>query len=162
MTGAAIRITVNDEAINAALARLEKKSGSKQPLMEQIGASLLASTQLRFEREQAPDGSPWPKSIRAALEGGQTLTDSARLKQSLTYVATEDAVEVGTNVIYAAIHQFGGRITAKNAKALRFKVAGQTVQVKSVDIPARPFLGIDDEDRIEIEQIVADYLEDAA
>ena len=49
-------------------------------------------------------------------------------------------VLVGTHVIYAAIHEFGGTITAKNKPFLVFKVDDQWVRVKSVTIPARPYL----------------------
>ena len=51
-----------------------------------------------------------------------------------TYDAYQDHVEVGTNVKYAAIHQFGGR-------------AGRGHRA---EIPARPFLGVADEDWGEI------------
>ena len=49
-------------------------------------------------------------------------------------------VAVGTNVIYAAIHEFGGTIKAKNAKALQFEIDGEFVTVKSVYIPPRPYM----------------------
>jgi phage virion morphogenesis protein len=159
MTGASIKISVDDAVINAALASLAGKVETMRPLMEEIGGALLTSTQLRFEREQGPDGNPWPKSIRAALRGGKTLTDSGRLVQSLTFVADDSSVQVGTNAIYAAVHQFGAHIEAKTAKGLRFRGAdGGWVVVQSVDIPARPFLGIDDDDRAEITHLVGEYL----
>jgi phage gpG-like protein len=54
---------------------------------------------------------------------------------------THAEVNVGTNVIYAAIHEFGGVIKAKKAKALRFKTKdGNWVFTKSVTIPARPYM----------------------
>ena len=48
---------------------------------------------------------------------------------------------VGTKVIYARIHEFGGTIRAKRAPFLVFKLADGTFRrVKSVTIPARPYL----------------------
>ena len=45
------------------------------------------------------------------------------------------------DVIYAAIHEFGGVIKAKNAPYLWFKTkSGDWVRTKSVTIPARPYL----------------------
>ena len=50
------------------------------------------------------------------------------------------AVNVGTTVIYAAIHEFGGIIKAKNGPFLHFVVDGQHVMTRSVMIPARPYI----------------------
>ena len=48
---------------------------------------------------------------------------------------------VGTNLVYAAIQEYGGTIKAKNAPYLVFKTAdGQWHRVKAVTIPARPYL----------------------
>jgi len=48
--------------------------------------------------------------------------------------------EIGTNIVYAAIHEFGGVIKATAAKALHFVIDGVHVVTKSVTIPARPYL----------------------
>jgi len=48
--------------------------------------------------------------------------------------------ELSSNVIYAGIHEYGGTITAIKKPYLRFTVGGRWVQVKSVRMPARPFL----------------------
>lgn len=158
MTGAAIRITENSDAIAAALEQLADRADDKQPLMQEIGAALLLSTQMRFERETGPDGNPWPPSIRARLEGGRTLRDSGRLVQSLTFNASSDQVELGTNVLYAAVQQVGATITAKTGDGLRFRIGDAWITKKSVTIPARPFLGIDDDDRTEIAEITQAWL----
>lgn len=48
---------------------------------------------------------------------------------------------VGTNLEYAAIHEFGGTIEAKNAPRLVFQVApGEWRTAQSVTIPARPYM----------------------
>ena len=66
---------------------------------------------------------------------------------------------VGTNSIYAATHQFGDPhrvIRAKKKKNLKFKINGQWVSKKNVvvNIPARPFLGISEEDDEDIRSIL--------
>ena len=80
--------------------------------------------------------------------------------------ATEEGAEVGTNLVYAATHQFGasGRvIRAKNKPYLAFEYHGRTIRKKqvTVNIPARPFLGISDEDRQEIKSLVEEALSEA-
>lgn len=50
-------------------------------------------------------------------------------------------IDVGTNVEYAAIHEFGGVIKARNAPALVFQTLdGAWHRTKSVHIPARPYM----------------------
>ena len=68
------------------------------------------------------------------------------LKRSIDHQTKEKSVEkvvvvVGTNVEYAAIQEFGGTITAKNAPNLVFQTAdGEWHSVPSVEIPAQPYL----------------------
>lgn len=132
--------------------------GDTAPLMREIAASMEAWTQHRFETERAPDGTPWKRSRRAIEEGGQTLTKSARLRQSLSHRSSAKTAETGTNVVYAGVHQEGAVIRPKNAKALVFRVGGRFVTAQKVEIPARPFLGIGPEDDRELGEIVGEFL----
>ena len=147
MVARTARVEIESSALNAAFERLAAVLASPSAAMDQIGRYLVASTLRRFERERAPDGSPWLKSARALAEGGQTLTDTGRLRGSIAHTVTDGgrAVEVGSKVLYAAIHQFGGR-------------AGRG---RRVTLPARPYLGIDDRDRDAIARIVSRALEGA-
>lgn len=146
MAGNRIDIEIDDKRVRAALSRLIETVGKPFAALDEIGSRLVASTLRRFERETAPDGKPWLKSIRALLSGGQTLQDFGTLKGSITHVVHGDGVEVGSNLVYAAIHQFGG----------------QAGRGRKVTIPARPFLGIDDSDAAAIERIVARHISQAA
>jgi phage gpG-like protein len=47
---------------------------------------------------------------------------------------------IGSDVVYARIHEYGGTIVPRTAKWLQFKVNGQWVRTDKVTIPARPFL----------------------
>ena len=140
-------VEIESAALNAVFERLAAVLANPAAAMDQIGRYLVASTLRRFERERAPDGSPWLKSARALAEGGHTLTDTGRLRGSIAHTVTDGgrAVEVGSNVLYAAIHQFGGR-------------AGRG---RRVTLPARPYLGIDDRDRDAIARILSRALEGA-
>ncbi|MEK0082867.1 phage virion morphogenesis protein [Benzoatithermus flavus] len=163
MSGAGFEIRVEDAEVRAALGRLLELGQDLGPVMDEIGRTLVKNTQLRFEDQRGPDGSAWLPSLRARLQGGQTLKDTGRLVASITHVATGDRVEIGTNVLYAALHQFGGTIRAKQAPYLRFRLAdGTPIAVKEVTIPARPFLGLGDDDREDILAIVAHQLREAA
>ena len=181
MTGASIRIEADDAAVNAALGRLAAEADDLTEVMAEIGAQLVTNVLLRFEGSAGPGKVPWKPSRRAVKDGGKTLVDTARLQQSVTFAAETHAVEVGTNVEYAAIHQFGGTITLPpysrlkvrfkhNEKGqLRFasrKDKGKGVTERHVTygeriihMPARPFLGIDEADRDDIAAIAASHLQ---
>lgn len=111
-------------------------------LTESIGESLVASTVQRFENEEDPEGKRWKPSRRAIEEGGQTLSDTGRLKGSIGYEATPEMVVVGTNVEYAAIHQFGGN-------------------TRRGKMPKRSFIGINDEDKAEARAMMLEFFQGA-
>jgi phage virion morphogenesis protein len=142
VTGVRITLTGKEQSL-AALRGVVERADNPLGMWERIGMSLVVSTQRRFEEGKAPDGSPWPPSVRALAEGGKTLIDTARLMQSQTYEASYSGVAVGTNVIYAAIHQLGGEIH-RGSHVIR--------------MPVRAFLGVDDDDEREIVAIAEDWL----
>lgn len=148
------------EATLSVLAATIARTDDSRGLFDAIGASLVVSTQERFESEQDPEGNPWPASLRKLLEGGRTLTDTARLVQSMTHEPTEKSVAVGTNEIHGAIHQEGGIIRAKTPRGLRFRGAGNGgwVTKQEVEMPRRAFLGLDQDDENEIRAICAEWL----
>ena len=141
----AIRIDVNASDALASLGRAAARLADPALMLDEIGGRLEASTRQRFEVGVGPDDVPWKPSLRAQEHGGQTLVDTARLRNSITHVVNGSELLVGTNVIYAAIHQFGGR-------------AGRD---RSVELPARPYLGISGDDERAIDRIVLSYLERA-
>ena len=139
-------------------------------LHREIGEYIIDSTKERFRKGIAPDGTAWKKSARAESTGGKTLMDNRTLYNSFTYRASPNGVEVGTNVKYAKVHQgidkSGGEvdeiiIKPKQAKALRFQISGSWVIKKQVRIPARRFMGLNDNDTEEIVQIGKDRIEES-
>jgi len=164
MAGASITITTEgDHAALAALRRAQKSLRDPTDLMRDIATSLRTSTQRRFEEEAAPDGTPWDERVSGGEHG--LLRKSIRLYRSLTRAFDRDSAVVGTNVVYAAIHQFGGEIQrparqqAIHRKAGRDgKPAGKFVKrgrgvatqhhvaAHIAAIPARPYLGLGERD----------------
>lgn len=49
-------------------------------------------------------------------------------------------IYIGTNVVYAAIQEFGGTITPRRAPFLRFQIDGEWISARSVRIPAHPYM----------------------
>lgn len=118
-------------------------------LLDGLGALGASQTQRRIEVEKTdPDGVAWSPNA----EGTSTLFHEGNLGASIDHVVDGQAeVAWGSSLIYAAIHQHGGVITAKNAKALVFSIGGATVQVRSVTVPRRAYLGISAENAAELE-----------
>lgn len=168
---ASITITVPELAsIEAKFAALAQGHADLTPLMDRIGMAMETTTLERFEAEEAPDGSKWQKSQAAKDRGGKTLTLSGRLRQSNTHLAGRDRVEIGTNVIYAGVHQngFSGAQDVKAHKRTISQAFGRTLKspievivpafTRNMDLPAREFLGVSAEDRDEIEGHYDDYI----
>lgn len=188
--GAGVRIDVelDDRDLRRRLAAYAARAGDLRPVLDEIGQYLVAATIRRFETETDPEGAPWPPSARAEGEDrrtlsaaarragvsplrGRTLTDTGRLRASITHVLDRDSVSVGTNVVYAAIHQFGGTtgpriIRARNKKSLAFQAGGRTVFRRSVRhpgsrVPRRAFLGVSDRNRARLARAFRRHLEGA-
>lgn len=127
-----------------------------------LAQSLKTSTRERFQTQKSPDGQSWKASVRAVEKGGVTLTDTAILKNSIRSKSSEKGFAVGTDLKYAATHQYGDSrtIRAKSNKGLRFKVNGRWVTKKKVKvtIPARPYLGISEDDIREIKGTLEDFI----
>lgn len=135
----------------------------KKKINAVIGDAMRSSTLERFKLGKDPTGKRWQTSIRAASEGGKTLIKTAQLRNSIRTKSDASGFALGTNVKYAATHQFGepGRtIRAKRGTALRFKIGDQWVSKKAVkvSIPDRPFLGLSDEDMQQIKATVEDFI----
>lgn len=153
-------VSLNWGGFDRALGNAIHRMGDTQDLMDSIGETLRSSTLKRFDDEEDPTGKKWKPSARAAAEGGKTLDKEGHLKDSIDYHATSSKVMVGSNLPYARIHQLGGTIQPKKGKFLKFRgLDGENVFVKEVTIPARPYLGISDDDREEIMDTMTDFLE---
>jgi phage gpG-like protein len=111
------------------------RPGFRQELSEVLAEEARRQLNKGFEKARDPYGAGWKKS-----SGERTLQDTRRLHNSFTYRVDPGGFVIGTNVLYAAIHQYGGTIKAKNSPYLRFRVPrrnGRWVRVKQVTIPQR-------------------------
>ncbi len=137
------------------LKRLRNLSGvDVKGINRSLAEGIRTSTVNRFRTEKSPEGKKWKSSIRAAEEGGKTLTKTGVLKNSIRTAASGSGFAVGTNDIRAATLQFGDEraIKARRGPVLRFRTGGKWVSAKQVHvkIAGRPFLGISQEDEREI------------
>ncbi|MGJ8563842.1 MAG: phage virion morphogenesis protein [Alphaproteobacteria bacterium] len=134
---------VQDFGSVPALIRLAAYFDDLTPLMDELGAEIEDQTVERFQTNLAPDGTPWLPSERVNQAQGNALTlvDSAHLRDSVTRAAFPRSVQIGTNLIYGAIHQAGGE-TGRN---------------HSTVLPARPYLGLSEDNGDDLIPIADDY-----
>lgn len=125
------------------------------PLLEEIAALGESQTRRRISEEKtAPDGTPWAPN-RA---GTPILTETGQhLLASLAFHSSGEEAVWGAAWEHAHVHQEGAVITAKSAPFLTFFAGGKFISKKSVTIPARPFVGLSDDNRDEIEDLVTDH-----
>lgn len=83
------------------------------------------------------------RTVKHKLSGQVLKRKTGTLANSINVRLLNDwTAIVGTNVKYAAIHEFGGTILPKNKKMLSWKLPdGKWAFAKKVVMPARPFLG---------------------
>ena len=78
----------------------------------------------RFPTGKSPDGVQWKEKSALTMmlnpRGGSRplIGETERLSTTITHQVRGGSVFVGSNAIYAAIHQFGGTIRPQKAKAL--------------------------------------------
>lgn len=158
-------ISINTQPLQQALQRLHNSVSNPAPLMRTLAGTLLSVTQQNFMDEGNP---PWTPSLAAQARSGQTLTDTGHLSRSIQVTSDDSQAMVGTNVVYAAIHQLGGKtrphkIKARHKKALAFSgMVRKSVNHPGSTIPARPFLPVGASGNLQqgVEQTLLSQIED--
>ena len=140
---------IDDREVLAALARVQQRIGNMRPLLKEIGEDMKASTKKRFDTLIGPDGVMWLMNSDVTYErkdNGIPLTgETGSLHSTINSdVISATAVEIGSPMQYSAMQQFGG------TKAEFPHLWG--------DIPARPFLGLSEEDKANILDSTVNYL----
>lgn len=172
-----IKIDVGDKAVSQALDRLFKSTQKPRPALEQIGEILVDSTKRRFSNSIGPDGQRWAPNTQTTIlrylgvykgsfnkRGGRLskkgaeragskrplIGETGSLSSQISYeIDGAGTLFIGSTMIYAATQQFGAKKRQFQGKA------------PWGDIPARPFLGLSDQDRNNILDTISDYLTDS-
>ena len=143
MAGVELNYTIDDREVQQALHRLGHFK--MRAMFDEIGGYLDSETQRRFDASEDWQGNALIESDRARDEGGKTLIDFGHLRDSYTYQVflAGDGLEWGSDMVYAAIHHFGGE-TGRN---------------HATELDARPIIGINADDEEEIDAIVKDFIQ---
>ncbi|AWI83059.1 phage virion morphogenesis protein [Alloyangia pacifica] len=168
-----IRVDLTTNEISAALKRVSDALSDLSPLMQDIGEYMVKSTKDNFADAESPDGKKWAPRKQSTMDAYARRKDTPgptpligptkSLSGTISYEASGDSVEWGSKMIYAAVQQFGaeaGEFGARmgvNKKGQRF-----FMPIPWGNIPARPFLGIGREQELEVMELVAEHLANAA
>ena len=161
-----MKITITCGKTTATLASgMQRFVGRLAQVHAVLGQEYQLLVQQGFEAERSPSGTPWQELATATVKkrgsSHPILRVSGRLARTHLRANAQAAV-VGSNLAYAAIHQFGGVIQHKGGSVklhfkkfkrgprkgkVRFSKAGKasygmqaSVAPYSVRIPARPWL----------------------
>lgn len=147
MSDEPIEIKIDNKKVEKALLEITQKTSNLRPLMKNIAGIMADSTEENFKEEGRPKWKDLSEKTKTARKKtghylGQILQVSGQLALSVTTQYDDSSVVIGSNKVYAAIHQLGGQ-------------AGKN---KKITIPARPYLKLTDDDFDEIISIVEKYL----
>lgn len=153
---------INIDEITPMLDRLRVSLSNMTPVMQDLGELMVRQTKDRFPDGIGPDGSRWaPKSPVTMQRYGSRRSNridprplfgpSGRLSSEISYQAGPTSVEWGSNLIYAGVMQFGA---ARGA----FGTTSRGAPIPWGNIPARPFIGVSDEDRNKITDVLEEWL----
>jgi phage gpG-like protein len=175
MAGANLSINVefDDSRVLARLKSLERAGGNMQLAFQDIGEYLLISHRERFDKEQAPDGTPWEplaeSTLRRKMLKGVRKGKGQKRKSLTTGKGTKAGAINALARSKILVERSDLRDTLRyqaSSDGLLFgtdRIYGASHQFGDDDrnIPAREFLGLSDEDQAEIIAIIDSHLEAA-
>jgi len=149
MAGAGIGVTLDSEYDNIIAALHRASMPALQAIARSGGLALQKVSKEAFAKEANPaTGEKWAPRKDTSIKR-PLLEQRGILKKSISFHAFPDgSVIIGSNLVYARIHQEGGKtsphvIKARNMKALSFLgICRKLVHHPGSDIPSRPYLGV--------------------
>lgn len=166
---ASVAVEIKTQGFERAQRKLRQLGAIRfEPVLDRIGGTVEAQTLGHFEVERGPDGQPWKPLADATVvrklggrrkvygKRGRMLARARRgmaslkilqdeswqggLISTIAYRVGNNEVVVGADKVYAAIQQFGG------------------VEVGRPGLPARPYLGLSQQELAEVERVIEDWI----
>lgn len=138
-----MKFDVNADRLLLRLKKMQVSAEKLNPVLEDIGQDMVHVTKTqRFDQEKDPSRRAWKKlspGYKAYKDrvrpGAKILVFDGKLKNSISHSVGSDMVSIGTGVPYAVKHQYGER-----------------------GLPARPFLGFNNDDATRIMDKVGKHI----
>lgn len=191
-----LQIQIEDQRVLGALQKAVQAMNGRQrtEMMKRVAGSMLAAVERNFEQEGRPKWDDLkPSTIadrqRSGHWPGKILQRTGGLKRSITQKWNANEAVVGSNLIYAAIHNQGGEIQKKartRTVRLRTDAKGRllrqpnhanlavfartrhkraverqaSIGAHSINIPQREFLKLTEQDLDDLTQEINDWYRD--
>lgn len=175
-----IEVNIDDDQLMDGLAALARQGEDASPIMRGLAGVMRSAAEDAFDLERDPvTGAAWPP-LNAAYKKkryedgytGKILSRTGKMQQHLSVRHGKDFALVGVSAPYAAAHQFGVRtrahiIRASAKRALSFYgrngrlVVRKAVRHPGSRIPPRPFLGVGEDHKDEMRQLIVRHLRKA-
>jgi phage virion morphogenesis protein len=149
------QVVVNFGRTLMELGRMTRRMGKPEPGLKRVGDYVKGLSQQAFKDQADPTTHErWSELSDVTIElrrnksreGTEILRDAGHLLKSIHKIITgKNKVAIGSNKVYAAIHQFGGTTSSRS-------------MIPGKKIPARPFLGFDKRGEKEIERIMKRWI----
>ncbi|NHB90760.1 phage virion morphogenesis protein [Photorhabdus cinerea] len=170
------QIDIDLKEFQQVMQQLTDGLGDRTPMMRQIAATMADAVEENFKQQGRPAWLGWSPAYAKKRAGGKILQHTGRLASSIQPFSDNDEALVGTNVIYARIHQEGGTINMParsqqahyrhkkgkrrfSSKAKADHSQWNTLPAYKIQMPARPFLKLTDSDAGQIQDILERYLQ---
>lgn len=173
----AYNIVFDTTDFERSLAELISKFEKRAPLMRILAADMEDAVQENFAQQGRPKWMGWSPRYARRRGPGQILQRSGRLASSIVSYSDNDTAMAGTNVIYAGIHQSGGKISIPARSQQAYYKQGKdgsvgnqfvkksqsnysewnTLPAYSIKMPARPFLHLTESDVEGMEEKITDF-----
>ena len=170
-------IVFNVSDFERSLSELINRLEHRAPLMKKLSHAMWDAVEENFAQQGRPTWMGWSPKYAKRRGPGQILQRSGRLASSIMPYSDNDSATVGTNVAYAAIHNFGGTIDipARSQQAYyrmdksgnvsnRFSKKNKanysewnTIPAYQVNMPRREFLRLTEKDVEGMEKQAENY-----
>ena len=173
----AYNIVFDTNDFERSLAELISKFEHRAPLMRILANDMEDAVQENFAQQGRPKWMGWSPRYAKRRGPGQILQRSGRLASSIVSYSDNDTAMAGTNVIYAAVHQSGGKISIPARSQQAYYKQGKdgsvgnqfvkksqsnysewnTIPSYTINMPARPFLHLTESDVEGMEEKITDF-----
>lgn len=113
-----------------------------------IGGLVENQSKARFDERRSPEGEAWaawsPAYAETRKKGQTLLVASGAYRDSFAWDLNDEELRVGSPMVQAALHQFGGT---------------DDMPAGPADVPARPVLGVSADNLVEIETEMGRWIE---
>lgn len=113
---ATTEVVINDKEVQRALKRAIRKIKNPTALFQTIEGSMFRDVMDHFRKEVGPNRKKWKglkletliaRAKKRKVPSAGILKDTGRLRNSIRGKSGRRFAEVGTNLVYAATHDFG-------------------------------------------------------